>query len=239
MEVRLLRVTADGESLVSDAVRTSSEIAAMSIETIVDNDYSSVLEHICFTFSIKGISVACSRELLEHRIASHTARSTRYCDETDFKFYEPSLSADALRIYREAIESARKAYVSLIELGVSREEARYVLPLATHTHYIWTVNARSLINFLSLRLCIRASPEMRELALQIYKICCEKYPRIFKRIYCRGVTLGVCPENNARPKECPFREIIKTKSEMMKSGILENLKSSQNEGSEQNEGEEG
>jgi thymidylate synthase ThyX len=82
MNVKLLRVTEKGINLVAEAARISGvssiQTAKGIIELITDNDYSSALEHIYFTFDISEISVALSRELLEHRIASHTARSTRY-----------------------------------------------------------------------------------------------------------------------------------------------------------------
>jgi len=40
------------------------------------------------------------------------------------------------------------------------------------------------------------------------------YPEIFKDIGCRGYTLGLCPENNARPKDCPYINKIPTKMEV-------------------------
>ncbi|MCW3136999.1 MAG: FAD-dependent thymidylate synthase [Methanophagales archaeon] len=218
MEVKLLRVTEEGLALVADAARVSGFPSMQDMEAMVklitDNDYSSVLEHICFTFDIEGISVALSRELLEHRIASHTARSTRYNGEEEFEYYIPgrlSSNEEAMRIYREGMKSANEAYVRLRGLGIGKEEARYVLPMALHTHYIVTMNVRSLINFFMLRLCVRASPEMRELAIRMYKICVREYPVIFSSIWCRGFTLGVCPENKARPAECPFSGIISNK----------------------------
>jgi len=214
----LLRVTEEGLALVADAARVSGFPSMRGMEAMVklitDNDYSSVLEHICFTFDIEGISVALSRELLEHRIASHTARSTRYNEEQEFEYYIPgrlSSNEEAMRIYREAMKSANEAYVRLRGLGIGKEEARYVLPMALHTHYIVTMNVRSLINFFMLRLCVRASPEMRELAMRMYKICVREYPVIFSSIWCRGFTSGVCPENKARPAECPFSGIISNK----------------------------
>ncbi len=216
MEVKLLRVTESGVELVATAAKTSDSALTRSaneiVELIVDNDYSSALEHIYFTFDVAGISVALSRELLEHRIASHTARSTRYNEEQGFGFYVPEgLKGDAKSVFLEAMKSANDAYTRLRKLGIAREQARYVLPMALHTHYILTMNVRSLINFFMLRLCVRASPEMRELAIRMYKICVREYPAIFSKIWCRGYTLGVCPENRARPPNCPFAGIIPVK----------------------------
>ncbi len=223
MDVKLLRVTEEGVDLIAEAAGVSgvlpTQIAREIVELITDNDYSSVLEHVYFTFDLSGISVALSRELLEHRIASHTARSTRYMEEKGFDYYVPKElerkgKEEEARIYRAAMKNANEAYTKLRELGIAREQARYVLPLALHTHYVVTMNVRSLINFFMLRLCVRASPEIRELAMRMYKICMEEYPDIFSKIWCRGFTLGVCPENEVRPNECPFKRILPKKREV-------------------------
>ncbi len=228
MEVRLLRVTENGVELVANSARVSGVPETMNdgeiVKMIVENDYTSAIEHIVFTFEISGISVAISRELLEHRIASHTARSTRYNEEFCFGFVNPAKYVktnreDVEREILKAMEDAERHYRKIYELLAenpeeAKEVARYVLPMATHTHYIWTVNARSLINFLGLRLCVRAAPEMRELAEKIREIAVSVYPEIFSSVRCRGYNLGVCPENEARPKNCPYRGIIKTKKEV-------------------------
>lgn len=216
MKVELLRYTKDGVKLIAESCRVSGVPSKLSDEEIVrmvvENDYSSVLEHISFTFDVREITLALSRELLEHRIASHTARSTRYQEEADFEYYTPrefKKSKKALKLYQDAVESQRRAYRELRRLGVSRESTRYVLPMAVHTNYILTMNARSLINFLGLRFCVRASPEMRELVGKIYDIVVKLYPGIFKGIGCRGVNMSVCPENEVRDspqaKLCPYK----------------------------------
>jgi thymidylate synthase (FAD) len=216
MKIELLRYTKDGVSLIAQSCRVSGVPAHLSDEEIVrmvvENDYSSVLEHISFTFDVREISLALSRELLEHRIASHTARSTRYQEEAEFAYYTPrefEKNKEARDLYVEAVENQRKAYNALRSQGITRESARYLLPLATHTNYILTMNARSLINFLALRLCVRASPEIREMARRLYDLVVELYPEIFKGVGCRGVNMGVCPENEVRDSPqarlCPYK----------------------------------
>lgn len=227
MKVKLLRYTEGGIELVSRSARVSGIPKNLSdreiVRMIVDNDYSSALEHISFSFDISEISVALSRELLEHRISSHTARSTRYNEERDFKYYVPEELANnkkALKIFRGAMESSNKAFKEL-RGNVSREAARYVLPMALHTNYIFTINARSLINFLGLRLCVRASPEIRELAKKIHEIVVKLYPEIFENINCRAWNLGACPENDVRDKiPCPWKKRIPTKKEILKGAGL-------------------
>lgn len=223
MEVKLLTYTKDGIELVANSARVSGVPDTLSdreiVRMIVDNDYSSALEHISFTFDISGVSIALSRELLEHRIASHTARSTRYNEEEDFEYYIPEeLKEKDIKRFKEAMEVANKSFKEMRASGVAREAARYVLPMALHTNYVLTINARSLINFFGLRLCIRAAPEIAELAKKMHEIVVKIYPDIFERINCRGWNQGTCPENEVRKKtNCPWKRKIPTKADVIKN----------------------
>jgi len=205
-----VKIVADGCRITADGLNNIPDEDIISM--LVENDYSSALEHIWFTFRIK-CSIVCQRELLEHRIASHTTRSTRYCEENPTKsFYIPvELEEDADTAVRMYLDVCNKLYKALEE-EYGREYARYILPIGLQTEFIWTINARSLINFLGLRLCVRAAPEIRELAEKVRRIVRQLVPEIFNKIGCRGVNLGVCPENEARPKNCPYRDIISTKN---------------------------
>ncbi len=216
MKVKLLKYTKGGVKLVAKSARVSGVPEDLSdeeiVRMIVENDYTSALEHISFTFDLKDISIALSRELLEHRIASHTARSTRYQEEGGFGYFIPAEiknDKEARKQYKATMKELSKAYLDLKEMGISRESRRYVLPIAAHTNYVWTVNARSLLNFLGLRLCVRASPEIRDLARKLHDIVVDIYPEIFKDMGCRGQNLAVCPENEVRDspqgKGCPHK----------------------------------
>ncbi len=186
------------------------------LKVIVRRDYSSVLEHIVFTFKIT-CSIAASREILEHRIASHTARSTRYCDESDFQIILPPLKNHSneetlsLLTIIEAVARFTQNYYDILKTKYGKEIARYILPLCTETQYILTMNVRSLINFFGLRLCVRASPELREIARQMLGHCRRVAPEIFDSVGCRGMNMGVCPEGVARPDDCPHKAKISVK----------------------------
>jgi len=203
VKVALLNYTRDGIKLIADAVRvTGPFFDAMSdsdlVRYMVKHDYTSSIEHVSFTFRLEDISVAISRELLEHRIASHTARSTRYCDEGEADFYYPDFKREEDReMYAETLQYLREQYVRLRE-RCGYETARYVLPMATHCTYVWTINARSLINFLRLRLCVNAAPEIRELAKKVKGVVVDIYPEIFEAVDCRGSQYGICPEPKKR-----------------------------------------
>lgn len=203
MNVRLVNYTRNGVKLIADAVRVTAPFFDNKEDTdlvryMVKHDYGSVLEHVVFTFELKDITIAISRELLEHRIASHTARSTRYSDEGAASFYIPHFKDAAEReIYTTTLQYLQQQYLKLRE-HCGYEVARYVLPLATHCTYQWTVNARSLINFLRLRLCINAAPEMQELAKNVKNLVVNLYPEIFETIGCRGSQYELCPEPKGR-----------------------------------------
>ncbi len=233
VKVELVTYTKGGIGLIAESARVSGVPPGMSdseiVRMIVENDYTSAIEHISFTFDISEMSIAASREFLEHRISSHTGRSTRYNEEEGFGYYVPKEVENnplALEEFKAVMESVNKSYTRLKELGIKREGRRYVLPMAMHCRYLWTVNARSLINFLGLRICVRAAPEMRELAKKLLQITVKIYPEIFERVDCRGRILGVCPENAVRDGfPCPYknikgRQFVPTKAEVKKKQNL-------------------
>jgi len=195
------------------------------LRMMIENDYGSVLEHIIIKFDIK-MAKGNAPELLEHRVASHSGFSTRYIKadggiEKEEPVYEiivpwhlleensksqtlnpnqtPNSKSQILNkeIFLEKVKRSIKAYDNLLNAGLPRESARYLLPFCQAVAvYHFTINLRSLLNFLSLRLCVRTSPEMRCLAAQIYFNLTEKMPIIRGMVGCRGFIRGACPESN-------------------------------------------
>lgn len=205
MKVELVKYVEGGLKLVGDAARLSGfpcDDDKEVMDIMVDNDYSSILEHIYFTFRVSDISRALWMEILEHRIASHTAKSQRYVNYRDVEYYDPKFSKkESKELYDKVIGNCYEAYSRLLELGEPMEKARYILPNASYISAYWTINARSLINFINLRVCVRALPEMREFAMEVLRIVRGVYPEIFGKVGCRKYQKGgVCPE---RIKNCP------------------------------------
>ncbi|MEA1937324.1 MAG: FAD-dependent thymidylate synthase [Patescibacteria group bacterium] len=191
---------------------------------IVRNDYGSALEHIIIKFDIQ-MTKGNAPELLEHRMASHSGYSTRYikADEGTGKkkpVYEIVMPLHLLKensksenlnraIFLEKIKQSIETYEKFINDGIPRESARYLLPFCQAVGiYHFTINLRSLLNFLSLRLCVRTSPEMRCLAAQLYFNLVKKMLIIGEAIGCRGFTKSLCPEANVtgvrKGKSHPF-----------------------------------
>ena len=184
---------------------------------ILRNDYTSAFEHIIIKFDIK-VAKSIAPELLEHRMASHSGFSTRYIHPNqsavelagkEAGVYEiitpwhllPSHQPDerkqaARELFLKNIESNLEAYEELLAQGLPRESARYILPFCQAVGiYHFTMNLRSLLNFLSLRLCVRAAPEMRSIASQLYFRLGEEMPIIQGLVGCRGFLKRACPES--------------------------------------------
>lgn len=149
-----------------------------------DPPHDSIIEHIKFTWDITGISRACSHQLVRHRIASFSQQSQRYVSESSFDYViPPSISADknALNAYHKAMACIRSVYQEMRGLKIPRQDARFVLPNACRTSMIVTLNARSLRNFLKLRLDKNAQWEIRDLAWSMYESLPGNYKFLFEQ----------------------------------------------------------
>jgi len=144
--------------------------------------HGSIIEHASVTFDISGISRACSHQLVRHRLASYSQESQRYVDMSAPEFVvPPSVAQDpeAQAIWDEFMDQVADTYHRLRELGVRKEDARFVLPNATATRIIVTMNFRSLRHLFSVRCDKAAQWEIRELALEMLRRVHELAPSVF------------------------------------------------------------
>src|SRR5512132_3593651 len=141
-------------------------------------------EHHSFRFHIRA-PIFVAREWFRHRVGSFNEFSMRYAKATD-DFYVPepedvrtqvgkpgaysfepvsdAVAETTREGLRQVYENAFATYERLVELGVARELARAALPVGAYTEFYWTVNARSLMNFVSLRAAETAQREIRRYA---------------------------------------------------------------------------
>jgi len=103
-------------------------------------------------------------------------------------------TVDDSETFHELVEKASEAYQGLVESGVPKEDARFVLPNATETSLIMTMDGAALFHFFGLRLCNRAQWEIRRLANAMLAQCRDAEPEVFENAgpYC--YMLGHCPE---------------------------------------------
>lgn len=185
--------------------------------------HESPLEHVSFTFAVEGISRAASMQNIRHRIASYSQQSQRYVNLKDtFGYVQPSIIDSMDEYYEDSsyteefekdMETIHKMYLKwqssiqhfveeanyptygMTPEKVANENARSVLPNACETKYVFTMNGRSLLNFLSHRDCNRAQDEIRELSREMLVLLKEVAPALFKMAgaSCRN---GKCNEGS-------------------------------------------
>lgn len=131
--------------------------------------HTSVLEHVSITFRIYGISRACSHQLVRHRLASYVQESQRYTKidlSREWYVVPPTIaeSDDIYDFFVEHMERCGDAYQSALDVGIKPEDARYLLPEATKTNLVMTMNLREFESFYKLRSDKAAQWEIRELA---------------------------------------------------------------------------
>lgn len=178
------RVCYKSESKISD------KSAEKFIANIIKSGHESVIEHVSLTFKIvcdRGVS----HEIVRHRLASYSQSSTRYCNYASDKFgneltfIKPCFwneDDENYNLWKETLELAEKNYLALIKNGAKPQEARSILPNSLMTEIFMTADLREWRHFLKLRCSKRAHPQMREVALKIYKILNESLPVIFSDI---------------------------------------------------------
>jgi thymidylate synthase (FAD) len=148
--------------------------------------HESIIEHASATFEIRGISRACSHQLVRHRIASYSQESQRYVDMSAPEFVmPPSVMKDpeAVTVWEEFMGQVSEAYRRLRALGVRKEDARFVLPNAAATRIVVTMNFRALRHFFLARCDPAAQWEIRALALEMLRQAHALAPSVFADLY--------------------------------------------------------
>jgi thymidylate synthase (FAD) len=102
-------------------------------------------------------------------------------------------NVEARQIFAFMSETVHKAYAQLIDMGIPAEDARYILPNATETKIIMTMNARELLHFFALRCCQRAQWEIRDMSIEMLQLARNVAPIIFRSAG-PGCVNGPCPE---------------------------------------------
>ena len=193
-----------GDGRVVQAARTSTLGAAASeekeseglINFLLRERHEVTVEHSVFTFRIEA-PIFVTRQILKHRISSISETSGRY-RELPGEFYIPSEARplaqtgktgeynmvhlgehEETRLALEMVRASQRAWASyehMLRNGAAKEVARMVLPVNLYSSMYLTMNARSLMNFLSLRNEHHAQFEIREVAKQMEDIFAEKMP---------------------------------------------------------------
>jgi thymidylate synthase (FAD) len=176
------------------------------IRFLIRERHGTPFEHNAFRFHIR-CPIFVAREWMRHRVGSFNEFSLRYAKATEdfyvpdpedvrsqvgkpgaytFETVEPELADDTRDALREVYEHAYATYERLVEAGVAREVARSVLPVGAYTEFYWTVNARSLMNFVSLRASETAQREIRRYAEAVERFLEQHMPITYAAFVAAG-----------------------------------------------------
>ncbi len=205
--VRLDGAMADDLSVVNGA-RVSFAVRKDSLDErdkglirfLMRERHGTPFEHNSFRFHLRT-PVFVAREWMRHRIGSFNEESARY-HQLGGDFYVPSqkavrtqvgkpgsysfepasevVAAGAIDTFRRVYDQLYAEYLALVEKGVAKELARCLLPFGIYTQFYWTVNARSLMNFLSLRNTQAAQYEIRTYAQAVEHFFAHKMPATYE-----------------------------------------------------------
>lgn len=177
------------------------------LNLLMDMGHESPIEHVSYSFAAQGVSRTLTHQLVRHRIASYSQQSQRYVKLDQFEYIVPphiENNPRAKEIFVRAMEEDQKHYDEIVDIlykehydsyieeGLTEkkagqkaekeaiEDARYVFPNACETKIVFTMNARTLLNFFKLRCCNRAQWEIKELAIEMLREVKKVSPVLFK-----------------------------------------------------------
>jgi thymidylate synthase (FAD) len=202
--VKLVSVTPDAEKLMAYCARVSNpkgqdnDNIANLLKYCIKHKHVSIFEHGFLTLEI-NTTRGLAAQILRHRSFQFQEFSQRYADTTllaediplfelrrqDTKNRQNSINdiSDEIKVkwnskIREHFAKAKAIYDAMIEDGIAKECARFVLPLATPTRLYMTGNARSWMTYIALREKSGTQKEHIDIAKECKKIFCEQFPTI-------------------------------------------------------------
>ena len=164
------------------------DVTEKSIKKIIESGHLSVLEH-CYASFLVTCSVRVLGQLTRHRHLSFTCKSARG-SRFDTLVNPYTLGKVPLNAF-----NVGRTYISALnDEDTKEEQAAYFLPQGVETSLVVTGNFRAWYEYLPKRLCKRAMPEHRELAMAIQKCLADAAPEIFDKSFmnCKNCTERSC-----------------------------------------------
>jgi thymidylate synthase (FAD) len=176
------------------------------IRYLSEHEHTSPFRHTALTLHAKA-PIFVFRQWMKHRISSEFNEiSGRYVEFTEDEFFVPELfrrqakinkqgsegsidKADQARALASYLESCRGAvahYKELLSLGVCREQARCVLPVALYSEVYWTVSLQAVAHFIRLRSDSHAQWEIQQYAAAVRELVEPLYPVGLKALLAAG-----------------------------------------------------
>lgn len=160
--------------------RTNEERIATIYGKPPDAPHLGLFEHAYATYRVTGVSRAFSHQLVRHRMASYAQMSQRAVPaEKMGVVVPPDFDEEDRRDYLSLEALSEAVYNKLVKKGRKLEDARFTLLTGVETQLIVTMNYRSWLHFLKLRLDPKAQWEIRFVAEQIHVDLVKIAPNVF------------------------------------------------------------
>lgn len=188
--VDLISMTPNYMTLLQCACRQpyGKDVTEKSIKKIIESGHLSVLEH-CYASFLVTCSVRVLGQLTRHRHLSFTCKSARGSR------FDTLVNPYTLgRVPLSDFNVGHTYNSALSDKDTKEEQAAYFLPQGVETSLVVTGNFRAWYEYLPKRLCKRAMPEHRELAMAIQKHLADAAPEIFDKSFmnCKNCTERSC-----------------------------------------------
>jgi thymidylate synthase (FAD) len=185
--------------------------------------HASPLEQVVFWFGLSGVSRALSHQLVRHRIGiSFEQQSQRYVRyrEDRLEYVTPkSWTRDPVMAaeYERLMAEITRVYRTALEKGIPAEDARFVLPNATPTHFQIMVNFTELLHIADLRLCWRAQWEIRQMVARMRREVMRAVPELgaYLQPKCGDRRTGYCDEPRKDWEQCPLGKLRPHKEQIL------------------------
>ena len=201
--IKLIEIA--GRTCYKSEDKITVDSAIKFVKMLIDRGHHAMIEHAYIGIKMttdRGVT----HEIVRHRLASYGQESTRYCNYGDKKFGNeitvimpvwfygvPALEdkptgdltkeevtrLNQLRAWKRSMLEAETAYLQMLALGSTPQEARAVLPNSLKTEIVMTCNVREWLHFFNLRADRAAHPQMKALAEEILIEFAKKLPVIF------------------------------------------------------------
>lgn len=155
------------------------------IKKVLMSGHKSVIEHAVFTIAFCDVSAFVEQFLIESRLASFTVKSRRYVDFSKLGYYiPPDLGKEEMADYCRYMDMLFLAYQTMLEGGIPKEDARFLLPYSFHSNFYCTLNARELVYWINSIRCGRGQqiPELQNLADQIVEQLKTVFPCLLSEV---------------------------------------------------------
>jgi thymidylate synthase (FAD) len=171
------------------------------VKNLLTSKHTSTLEHVNFTFLLRGCSRVLTHELVRHRAGmAYSQESLRYCRLEHLEIVLPPVASEhAEELIYDSVDHTRQTITQLNKMLLDDGTVtdfytkkqltsliRRIAPIGVKTNIMFTANARALRHIIALRTSKHAEVEIREVFLEVASVCKEKCPNIFATVFMVG-----------------------------------------------------